>query len=424
MISKSTIRQCEIVSNLKDADGNVLFDMSKLDSIFEQKRCILLYSYIIHDKDTYTKEDEKRNPEHKEGMLKPAHIHLLLKFDSPQHFDNIGKWFGVSANFVSKLIGGWESAVVYQVHRNAPDKYQYSIDEVTANFNVQAVIDKSNQKQYLEKILEDILDGTIREYNKTKEIDQLTLVHHAKEINEAFKIRSEHLQATWKERNTECIFITGKSGVGKTTLAKKIATEKGMEYFISSGSNDIMDGYCQEPCIVLDELRPSSLGLSDLLKLLDNHTATSVKSRYKNKFVHCELIIITSILDIDTFYTNVFKENEEPITQLKRRCGTYIQMFPDIIYISIWDSKIMQYSTPVLYSNDIIEKYIPEKELSSTDIVKKIGTLLPFLKLAGDLTDAQLAELEKQELQETTSSCNKATDETFYKIFPEAQKIN
>ena len=47
--------------------------------------------------------------------------------------------------------------------------------------------------------------------------------------------------------------------------------------------------------LILDDLRPSCIGLSDLLKMLDNHTSSSVKSRYYNKVLECKLIIITSI---------------------------------------------------------------------------------------------------------------------------------
>lgn len=33
------------------------------------KRAIKKYAYVLHDKDTYTKEDEEKEPTHKEGML-------------------------------------------------------------------------------------------------------------------------------------------------------------------------------------------------------------------------------------------------------------------------------------------------------------------------------------------------------------------
>ncbi|MFT2804469.1 tRNA methyl transferase PRC-barrel domain-containing protein, partial [Candidatus Phytoplasma asteris] len=75
------------------------------------------------------------------------------------------------------------------------------------------------------------------------------------------------------ERNMECVFITGMSGSGKTTLAKKIAKDKNYQTYISSGSNDVLDDYQGQECIILDDLRSNCLGLTDLLKMLDNNTS-------------------------------------------------------------------------------------------------------------------------------------------------------
>ena len=91
-----------------------------------------------------------------------------------------------------------------------------------------------------------------------------------------------------------CIFITGASGTGKSTYAKQIASENNLSVYISSGSNDVLDDYQGQDCIILDDLRPSCMGLSDLLKMLDNNTASTVKSRYKNKVLECKMIIITT----------------------------------------------------------------------------------------------------------------------------------
>lgn len=41
--------------------------------------------------------------------------------------------------------------------------------------------------------------------------------------------------------------------------------------------------------IILVDLRPSCMGLSDLLKMLDNNTSSTVKSRYKNKVLECDV---------------------------------------------------------------------------------------------------------------------------------------
>lgn len=392
-----SIRRCEIVSNLMGKDGKILFDMEHMKKVLSEKSCIREFSYIIHDKDTYTEEEEKRNPEHKCGELKAPHIHLLLRFEEkqPQKLEYVAQWFGIGENYVNKIQGRWEDACLYQTHINASDKYQYSPEEVVCNFDYDALLKKEAGKRNVTEIIKNILNGNIREYNKTLEIDNTLLVTHARLFNEAFKVRAEHLQATIKDRNTECIFITGGSSVGKTTFAKRIVREKNLHVFISSGSNDILDGYAQEPAIILDDIRPSSMGLSDLLKMLDNHTASSTKSRYKNKFLNCELIILTTVLDIDSFYNNVFAEHDEPIIQLKRRCGTYIQMFKEKICISLWDNKELRYTDPVIYKNNIIDDFMQENSKNIHDVKEHISELIPFLEIKEEPEFEQVSKEEQ-----------------------------
>lgn len=382
MASSISIRACELVTRLDDDEGKSIINVPGILTIIESKKnCIRNYALIIHDKDSYSVEDESRDPKHKAGTLKPAHIHLLLRFktNQPQRIHSVATWFKLSDSFVSKIFGRWHDAVLYLTHQNAPRKYQYSIDEVISNFDIEEVVNKAKERYDLEGILEKILDGSIREYNKASIINHQMLIYHTREINEAFKVRAEYLQETRQWRNTEVIFITGPSGCGKTTFAKKIATERKMDYYVSSGSNDVMDGYAQQPCLILDDIRPSCLGLSDLLKLLDNHTASLVKSRYKNKYLNCDLIILTSVLDIESFYSNVFEKENEPITQLKRRCGTYVQMEPDIIRVSRWDSAQMRYSKPHIFKNDILSQFVAKQPKTAEQVQQEIAGLMPFL---------------------------------------------
>ena len=382
MIKLPSVRACEIVSRLNNDDGEVLFDMDKLSEILKTKSHVINnYAYIIHDKDLYTKADESRNPKHKAGEFKPAHIHLVLKFErsQPQKTKYICKWFNLAENFVSKINGSFEDAVLYLAHINAPDKAQYDVKNITANFDVQSVIANADSKDKLSSIVDRILSGEIREYNKTTEIDTKLLVYpdSLRVIENAFKVRAEYLQNTQSERKTTCIYICGQAGAGKTTLAKKIADTHNMDYFVSSGSNDVLDGYCQQPCLILDDIRPSALGLSDLLKLLDPHTACSIKSRYKNKYVNCSLIILTSVLKIDEFYHNVFEHEDEPINQLKRRCKFYIKMDYDFIKIREWNDFSMEYGKERVYINDILLPFLLNN--NSIDNNNTIEDVFPFL---------------------------------------------
>jgi len=397
-----TVRQIEIVSRLTADDGSILFDVENAKAVIHSKIDIIkYYSFIIHDKDIY-EEDMK---DHTKGELKPAHIHLLLKFkeDQPQHIKNIANWFSVPENFISKIKGSWKAACLYQIHYNAEDKYQYPISDVTANYDYGSLVkeaqrkdEKKRKQSEVDIYIERILSGDIREYNKTLEIPQMLLVNYQRKIDTAFKVRSEYLQATQKDRQTECIFISGYPGSGKSTLAKKIADSKNLAYFVSSGSNDIMDGYGQEPCLIIDDIRPSCLGLSDLLKMLDPHVASSVKSRYKNKYLNAELVILTTVLDINTFYINVFSEHDEPITQLKRRCSTYIRMDKESIYISKWDKRLMRYTESIVYKNIVLDGYIPKENLTAEDVQTQINSLIPFLQPEEDeIIDTGIFQLKK-----------------------------
>lgn len=414
MKKQVSVRKCEVVSRLRDDKGNVLFDIENLQKILDDKsNCISHYAYIVHDKDTYSEDNEKN----KKGDLKPSHIHLLIKFknNQPQHISAVSSWFKIPEQFVSKIFGKWQDGLLYLTHENAPEKYQYPVENVVSNFDFKTAILNAKSKNNIDSILQRILEGEIREYNKTVEIDNLLLVNQSKKIEQAFKIRAEHLQATCKERNVEVIYICGKSGSGKTTLAKKIAKERGLDYFISSGSNDVMDGYAMQPALILDDIRPSCLGLSDLLKLLDNHTASSIKSRYKNKYLNCELVILTSVLEIEDFYHNVFENEKEPINQLKRRCGTYIRMTETHISIQVWDNILMRYSCPVYYMNDLLLQY-REKEIVEAKTPKEIvEDLLPFLN--GKEIETETPKTPKH--IKNNSNPKIISDSNFIKLFKE-----
>lgn len=107
-----SIRRCEIVSRIKK-DNETLFDIENMKTVLSERACIKEYCYIIHDKDVYSEKEESQNPEHKTGTLKPAHIHLLLRFNTPQKLECIAKWFGIKNNFVNMIKGRFEDACLY-----------------------------------------------------------------------------------------------------------------------------------------------------------------------------------------------------------------------------------------------------------------------------------------------------------------------
>lgn len=142
-------------------------------------------------------------------------------------------------------------------------------------------------------------------------------------IKEKSKIAAaEKLRASIvKDRNLEVVYFTGNSGSGKTTAAKYFASKLNYDYFVTGSGDDILDSYDKEECLILDDFRAGSMKFMEVLKMLDNNTNSSVKSRYNNKDLsNCKLIIITSVFQPNELYKCLKdEENEEPVEQFYRR---------------------------------------------------------------------------------------------------------
>ena len=334
------------------------------------------YAYIVHDADT--KED---------GTLKEPHWHIYLRLKDSTDSKYIAQVFGVPEQYINRVKGKWADALMYCIHENAPEKFQYSEEDVISNFDFHAVKEKEKAKKVKDARLLEIIDGIdtgqIREYNYFEHISMADAIKYDRQIKAAFKYRTDRLRGL--NRKMDCIFITGEAGTGKTTYAKMLADDKNLSVFVSSGSNDVLDGYSGEDCIILDDLRPSCMGLSDLLKMLDNNTASTVKSRYKNKVLECRMIIITSVLSLDKFFSNVFENETEPIVQLKRRCQTYIVMHTDTMNVYCYNFTIRDYELIATYENPI-SFVSQERTRQQTEeyIQRVLGSAVTGLKKVAD----------------------------------------
>ena len=84
-----SIRRCELVQEQR------FLTEEQIEAGLAGRISIKNYAYILHDKDTYTTEDEKKNAERKAGTLKPAHWHLILQFNEgqQQQVKYVAKWF-------------------------------------------------------------------------------------------------------------------------------------------------------------------------------------------------------------------------------------------------------------------------------------------------------------------------------------------
>nr|BAB39758.1 replication initiator protein [Onion yellows phytoplasma]BAH20795.1 replication initiator protein [Onion yellows phytoplasma] len=369
------LRICELVIN------KTLITKTKIETILEtKKKAIQNYAYILHDKDIYQNDKEAQLNGKKVGDIKAPHWHIYLRFNYSHDTKNIAQWFNTEDNFVSKIKGRFSDALMYMIHANRSDKHQYDEKEVVSNFDwkSEAQQDIFNRKYKMDARLKEIIDkiesGEWKRYDLINKINGYENNIYYSAIKKAFERRIDFLEEM--ERKMECIFITGTSGSGKSTLAKKIAENKGYKAYISSASNDVLDNYKGQECIILDDLRSYCLVLSDLLKMLDNNTASSVKSRYKNKVLECKLIIITTVKSIDDFFDDIFNKDES-ITQLKRRCKLHISIDSKYITFKVWNDVDKKYNKPYKKPNTLLNEFqikrLSEKE--EKDYIKSISNI-------------------------------------------------
>lgn len=93
---------------------------------------------IIHDKDLYTKEDERLHAERKEGTHKRDHLHAFFSLGEGMTQGQCLKWLEGALKCDREQISltGSNSEILlcqYLTHQNHPEKAQYSADEITSN---------------------------------------------------------------------------------------------------------------------------------------------------------------------------------------------------------------------------------------------------------------------------------------------------
>lgn len=76
------------------------------------------YAYILHDKDIYEDSDE----------VKKNHWHVVVQFSNKRFRSTVAKEIGIEINY---LVGcSLDASLVYLIHFDNPEKYQYSPSEV------------------------------------------------------------------------------------------------------------------------------------------------------------------------------------------------------------------------------------------------------------------------------------------------------
>ncbi len=312
------------------------------------------WAYILHDKDD----------------TRP-HYHIYVHFGgSSVPTELVASWFKVPENFVNKIKGRRVDMLLYLTHGNDTQqyKYQYSPNEIVANFDVGTEIKAS-------KVIGDFENFSYAQ--QLQYVNTLPIAEKSKVFGQLKKLWELHCQCLTlqADRNIQVVFISGKGGTGKTTYAKRLCNALKYDFCVSSSSNDPFQDYLGQKVMILDDLRDRTFELEDLLKVLDNHTSSSVKSRFNNKVFNGEMIIITSSVPLKYWYPK-FNRTYENLVQLYRRVSCYIEITAKDI--SIYDEGVDNSGSPrgygeVLPNDLVVTRENREERRKISSVFKDMG---------------------------------------------------
>lgn len=307
----------------------------------------VLYAFIIHDKDKDT----------------DPHIHVMVKLlNSDMTADSLCKWFKDEPQYINIKQSKWGSKLSYLCHRTPKDrdKFQYEPTEVIANFDYPKELEEIGkavaQHLNLAEILEKIDNGSIREFNLTEYVDIETFTKYKVKLLNGLEYYRRKVM-TNKDRNIQVMIFTGETGTFKTTYAKNYCKNAKKSFCISSASNDPLQDYKGEDVLILDDLRDDTFKFADFLKLLDNHTNSTISSRYNNKAFIGDTIIITSAVNIVEWYKFEKQENRD---QMFRRIPVHMRFDKKNIHCYQFNEEKKIYE--LLYSVPNIAKYDAEEK--------------------------------------------------------------
>lgn len=304
------------------------------------------YGIIYHDLDTAN-----------------LHYHVAIHLKQPVRLSTIAKNYEQAENVVNlwrRNEGNMWAYLTHQTNKakaekvdytpylNNPNKTRFDTDQTKEKCIYNVSKSKLSDQTKVDKLCEKILTGDLIEKQLLAPDLIKTYWRHKTKIDKAIQLRTKSLR--YNAPNCRTTLITGNSGTGKTryatTLAKKNYPDN---WLIASAGNDPLQDYTGEKCIIFDDWRPQDYNLQDLLALLDPYYRNRThKSRYSNKPLATELIIITTNINIDAIISYYTAYNSEDPKQIRRRINTIVTMVEnEQPYIEYYDEQLDGWRQPI-----------------------------------------------------------------------------
>ena len=378
-------KACEVI--LYPEDG---WTVDKIISVIKKKDSIKIYAIMLHDKDI-----------DQDGSPKKPHFHVYLSFGNTSiEFNYVATWFNTSEGNIEKIQSKGRNSrydyLLYLTHKKQPEKYQYDIEGISANFDVAAYLGVHEQKIALESIIEKCGDGTITRLNYTDYIDVQLYAKHKQRIDRAWEYyESSIMSKSFGNRRITVIWICGESKLGKTTMAKLFAMENKEPIYITAEGAHPFDGYTAQRIICIDEIRPNDpFTFKQLLEIIDNNTVRELGARYHNKFPYFYIVFITSIYSPWDFYLGCGQPEEQAL-QFYRRITELWIVTKEFVSIQTYDynrSRFLEKSRAINPVPLYLDSLEPPKPLNSANALGRIGKKYMNEQLSFDAVFTEVPE--------------------------------
>lgn len=299
-------------------------------------RTITRYAYVLHDKDVYTEQDEKKNKEHKAGTEKKSHWHveIELKNNATEPLV-IAKWFGVPENFVEIKKGknAFLECVEYITHEDEKQqmlgKHRYDDSEIKSNFAFRtelAKLQKRKARLGLGASEKDMIRHSVLFEGVT--LRQLCEDNPLAYIKDSAQLRSYRLEYIEKyaplPKTRINYYVCGQGGVGKGLICRAIARslfpnlENDEDIFFEVGAKGVpFEGYDGQPVIIWNDRRAYDLlqelnGRGNVFNVFDTHPIRAKQNVKYSSVTLCNSVnIVNSVQSYKEFLDGLAGEYAE-----------------------------------------------------------------------------------------------------------------